>query len=43
MRLWAWGEGALTKNGVSFPKVEIPRGEGGQLLDRVAEGRRKEE
>jgi hypothetical protein len=33
MRLCAWGEHSLAKNGVSFPKVEIGRGEGGRLVD----------
>ena len=33
MRLCAWGEGALAKNGVAFPRLEIGRGEGGRLLD----------
>jgi hypothetical protein len=33
MRLCAWGEDSLARNGVSFPRVEIGRGEGGRLLD----------
>lgn len=33
MRLCAWGEGALVKNSVAFPRLEIGRGEGGRLLD----------
>ncbi|KIM22381.1 hypothetical protein M408DRAFT_332948 [Serendipita vermifera MAFF 305830] len=32
MRLCAWGENALVKNGVAFPRLEIGRGEGGRLL-----------
>lgn len=31
MRLSAWGEGVLDKQGVEFPKLEIKRGEGSSL------------